>query len=72
MNDKVLYIGFNVNISSPVVGNNDISNDISIEVFNFINYLKAKYGNNGLNNRGKITDINRVILNIVSVNNNPV
>ena len=60
--DKILYVGFNVNISEGTIpGNNTIGNNISIEVFNFLSYLKSKYGAAG----NGITDINGISINIV-------
>jgi hypothetical protein len=59
--DKVLYVGFNVNISEGFNGSN-ISNNISVEVFNFLNYLRSKYGTEA---GSRITDINGISINIV-------
>ncbi len=61
--DKTLYVGFNVNISEGFNGSN-ISNDISVEVFNFLNYLRSKYGVVGVG-ISRITDINGISINIV-------
>ena len=59
--DKILYVGFNVNISDRISPGNAITNNISIEVFNFLSYLKSKYGAAG----NGITDINGININIV-------
>ena len=63
-----MYVGFNINISEGVIPNSTstIANSISIEVFNFLNYLKSKYGTNGTGI--KITDIDNIGINIVSNN----